>query len=74
MMQFRKYGRVASLAWLTLVASLLVCYATIVAGLVGLVGAPGVSLVSFAGAMIGCVAGLVYLISALHDIHIGHSA
>jgi hypothetical protein len=66
MMHFRSYGRISSLAWLTLMAALAVCYATIVAGLVGLVGAASVSLVSFAGVLVGCIAALVFLVAATH--------
>jgi hypothetical protein len=72
MMHFRDHGRISSLAWLTLMAALIVCYATIFAGIVGLVGALTVSLISFSGALIGCVAALVYLVAAMRDIHAHH--
>ena len=69
MMHFRSHGRVSSLAWLTLIAALAICYASIFAGLVGLIGVLSVSLISFGGAMVGCIAGLVYLVAAMRDVH-----
>lgn len=69
MMHFRSHGGSISLvAWLFLLAALAVCYVTLAAGVVGLVSAWNVSLVSFSGAIAGCVAALVYLVAAMRDI------
>jgi hypothetical protein len=69
MMHFRDHGRLSSLAWLTLIAALTICYATIIAGLAGLVGASGVFLVSFSGVMVGCIAAMIYLFAAMREVH-----
>jgi hypothetical protein len=69
MMHMQGHGRPSSIAWLILLAALAVCYATIAAGLLGLVGAPSGSLVIVSAAMLGCVAAFVYLATALREIH-----
>ena len=72
MMHFRGHGRIASLAWWTLLAALATSYVVIFAGLLGEVSAAVVSLGSFSGAMIGCLAALVYLAAAMRDTHAAH--
>jgi hypothetical protein len=72
-MHFHDLRVVTTIAWLTLIFALTASYAIIAAGLVGLVSAAIVSLGSFGGAMIGCVAALVYLASAMRKSGAAHS-
>jgi hypothetical protein len=68
MMHSRSHGAIAQIAWLFLLAALAVCYVALAAGLAGIVSAWNVSLVSFSGAIAGCIAALVYLVAAMRDI------
>jgi hypothetical protein len=74
MMHFCGYRRLSSIAWTILIVALVACYVTIVAGLIGVVSAAAVSLVSFGGAMVGCIAAMIYLIAATHDLRGAHGA
>ena len=69
MMHLQRRTRMSSIAWLVLLAALVVCYVTIVAGLLGVVGAPRGSLTVFSAAMIGCMAAFVYLAAGLRELH-----
>jgi hypothetical protein len=69
MMHIRQHGRVSVVAWSFLLVAMIICYATIVAGIVGLFGAWTTSMVIFSAAMVGCIAALVYLAAAMRDIH-----
>ena len=69
MMHFPEHGRVSLVAWFFLIAAMVVCYATIAAGIVGAVSAWTTSMIIFSGAMVGCVAALVYLIAATRDLY-----
>ena len=69
MMHFREHGRVSLVAWSFLTAAMVICYATIVAGVIGVVSAWMTSMIIFSGAMVGCVAALIYLIAAMRDIN-----
>ncbi len=62
----------SSVARLILLAALGACYLTIFAGAIGVINARGASLAAFAAAMLGCVAALVYLASALHEVRAEH--
>ena len=64
MMHLQRHGPTSTIAWLILLAALGICYASIFAGLLGLVATRGASLVTFSAAMVGCVAALVYFASA----------
>ena len=68
MMLLQRYARMSSIAWLVLLAALVVSYVTIVAGLFGVVGASHGSLTVFTAAMVGCVAAFVYLAAALREL------
>ncbi len=68
MMHLQTHGRTSTIAWLILLAALGICYASIFAGLLGLVATRGASLVTFSAAMVGCVAALVYFASALQHV------
>jgi hypothetical protein len=69
MMHLREHGRTSLVAWSFLLAAMITCYATIAAGVLGVVSAWTTSLVIFSGAMVGGVAALVYLIAAMRDVH-----
>lgn len=69
MMHLGEHGLVSTAAWTMLMATLVICYATILAAVLGLVDARDVSLISFSGAMLGCIAAMVYLVAAIHDVH-----
>lgn len=65
------HWRASSAAWLVVVAALAVAYITMIAGLVGFVSARTVSLMTFSGALVGCLAAAAYLITALQDVQRG---
>lgn len=67
-MMHRERGLVSLIAWYFLMTAIAICYAAIVAGVVGVVGAWATSVIIFGGALAGCVAALIYLISAMHEI------
>jgi hypothetical protein len=67
-MMHRELGRLSLLSWFFLVAAICICYVAIVAGITGIVSAWTTSVIIFGAVMAGCVAALVYLISAMHDI------
>jgi hypothetical protein len=67
-MMHRERGLVSLIAWYSLMTGIVICYAAIVVGIIGVVSAWATSMIIFSGAMAGCVAALIYLISAMHDI------
>jgi hypothetical protein len=69
MMHFREHGRISLVAWSFLIAAMVICYATIAAGFVGVVSAGTTSMIIFSGAGVGSIAALVYLIAAMRDVH-----
>ena len=68
MRKISKYWRASSAAWMVVAVALTVAYTTLFAGILGLVSAGMVSLVTLSAALIGCVAAAVYMVSALGDV------
>jgi nicotinamide riboside transporter PnuC len=69
MMRYTARGSVAALSWAIVVFALVASFIVIVAGVLGFVSAATVSLGSFSGALLGCIASMVYLISAPGGSH-----
>jgi hypothetical protein len=73
MLPLQTNGRTSAIAWVILMTVVAVCYVSIFAGLLGLVGARTAFIVTFSAAMMGCIAALIYFASALHHVR-GHGA
>lgn len=67
MMQQHERVRLSSIAWHAVVLALTVCFITFLAALVGHASAAAVSLVSFGGTFIGCVAAAMYLYATIRE-------
>jgi hypothetical protein len=68
MMHLRRHMRASSIAWLVALAALVVCYMTLVAGLLGVVGAPRGAMTVISAAIVGCVAVLLYLVTGMREL------
>jgi hypothetical protein len=69
MMHIREHSLISLIAWSFLLAAMVLCYATIAAGILGVVSPWTTSMIIFSGAMVGCIAALIYLVAAMRDIH-----
>jgi nicotinamide riboside transporter PnuC len=69
MIRLKNRGLVARLSRAIIVFALVASFIVIVAGILGFVSAATVSLGSFSAVLLGCIASIVYLISALGGPH-----